>query len=122
MTPIGTRPLRVAMVTASALPRMGGIETHVHEVSTRLAAAGVDVTVLTTDPSGELPREETASRLPGSPVARLSPLARLLSGPWIGAASAAGRRLRRHPYTGCAQPGGPHGAGGSAASRLSRLC
>jgi glycosyltransferase involved in cell wall biosynthesis len=61
MTPIGTRPLRLGMVTASALPRMGGVETHVHEVSARLAAAGVDVTVLTTDPSGELPREETAS-------------------------------------------------------------
>jgi glycosyltransferase involved in cell wall biosynthesis len=60
MIPLGTRPLRVAMVTASALPRMGGIETHVHEVSTRLGAAGIDVTVLTTDPSGELPRAESA--------------------------------------------------------------
>jgi glycosyltransferase involved in cell wall biosynthesis len=67
MTPIGTRPLRVAMVTASALPRMGGIETHVHEVSARLGAAGLDVTVLTTDPSGELPREES---LPGYRVRR----------------------------------------------------
>jgi glycosyltransferase involved in cell wall biosynthesis len=67
MIPISGRPLRVAMVTASALPRMGGIETHVHEVSTRLGAAGVDVTVLTTDPSGELPREET---LPGYRVRR----------------------------------------------------
>jgi glycosyltransferase involved in cell wall biosynthesis len=51
-------PLRVAMVSALALPEMGGIETHVHEVSTRLAGSGVDVTVLTTDRSGELPREE----------------------------------------------------------------
>ena len=78
------------MVTASALPRMGGIETHVHEVSTRLGAAGVDVTVLTTDPSGELPAGGEPSRVPRPPVARLSPLARLLSGPRIGAASAAG--------------------------------
>jgi glycosyltransferase involved in cell wall biosynthesis len=40
---------------------MGGIETHVHEVAQRLAATGVDVTVLTTDPSGKLPaREEVA--------------------------------------------------------------
>jgi glycosyltransferase involved in cell wall biosynthesis len=50
--------LRVAMVTARALPHMGGIETHVHEVSGRLAAAGVQVTVLTTDTSGELPPVE----------------------------------------------------------------
>src|ERR1700730_12864849 len=67
MIPIGAQPLRVAMVTASALPRMGGIETHVHEGSTRLGAAGVNLTVLTTDPSGELPREET---LPGYRVRR----------------------------------------------------
>jgi glycosyltransferase involved in cell wall biosynthesis len=58
MIPNRPRPLRVAMVSALALPEMGGIETHVHEVSTRLAGAGVDVTVLTTDRSGELPIEE----------------------------------------------------------------
>lgn len=52
---------RVAMVAARALPLMGGIETHVHEVSRRLAAAGVDVTVLTTDTTGDLPRDETTS-------------------------------------------------------------
>jgi glycosyltransferase involved in cell wall biosynthesis len=50
--------VRVAMVTANALPLMGGIETHVHEVATRLGAAGVDVTVLTTDRSGDLPAHE----------------------------------------------------------------
>ena len=53
------RPLSVGMVTARALPYMGGIETHVHEVSRRLAASGVQVTVLTTDVSGDLPRSET---------------------------------------------------------------
>lgn len=53
--------LRVAMVSARALPLMGGIETHVHEVARRLAAAGVQVTVLTTDTSGELPTDETVS-------------------------------------------------------------
>jgi glycosyltransferase involved in cell wall biosynthesis len=35
------------------------VETHVAEVSRRLAADGHDVTVLTTDRSGELPRRET---------------------------------------------------------------
>lgn len=53
--------MRVLMVTPRYFPLMGGIETHVHEVAQRLAAAGVDVTVLTTDPSGKLPaREEVA--------------------------------------------------------------
>jgi glycosyltransferase involved in cell wall biosynthesis len=47
------------MVSARALPLVGGIETHVHEVCTRLGAAGVDVTVLTTDRSGGLPVEES---------------------------------------------------------------
>ncbi len=55
------------MVSARALPLMGGTETHVHEVCTRLGAAGVDVTVLTTDRSGDLPAEE---QLPGYRVRR----------------------------------------------------
>jgi glycosyltransferase involved in cell wall biosynthesis len=67
MIPNSRGPLRVAMVSARALPLMGGIETHVHEVSTRLGAAGVDVTVLTTDRSGNLPIEE---KLPGVRVRR----------------------------------------------------
>ncbi len=53
--------LRVGMVAARALPFMGGIETHVHEVARRLAASGVEVSVLTTDTTGELPRSETVS-------------------------------------------------------------
>jgi glycosyltransferase involved in cell wall biosynthesis len=61
MIPSCRGPLRVAMVSARALPLMGGIETHVHEVSSRLAAAGVDVTVLTTDRSGDLPIDEELS-------------------------------------------------------------
>jgi glycosyltransferase involved in cell wall biosynthesis len=53
--------MRVLFVTPRYFPFMGGIETHVHEVAQRLVAAGVDVTVLTTDPSGKLPaREEVA--------------------------------------------------------------
>lgn len=55
------KPIRLLLVTPRYFPFMGGIETHVHEVAQRLAAAGVDVTVLTTDPSGKLPaREEVA--------------------------------------------------------------
>ena len=37
------------MVTARALPLMGGIETHVHEVSRRLAAEGVHTEVVHRD-------------------------------------------------------------------------
>lgn len=74
MTPVRT-PVRVAMVTAFALPELGGIETHVHEVSRRLGAAGVDVTVLTTDRSGRLPPVEESDgyrirRWPAYPRAR----------------------------------------------------
>jgi glycosyltransferase involved in cell wall biosynthesis len=46
------------MVATRAFPSTGGIETHVNEVAPRLAAAGADVTVLTTDPGWRLPRSE----------------------------------------------------------------
>jgi len=55
---IGRRALRIAMVCARYLPFTGGIETHIHEVGTRLAARGHRVTVLTTDPTQTLPSEE----------------------------------------------------------------
>lgn len=46
------------MVTPRYLPLMGGVEHHVHEVGWRFARAGVDVTVLTTDPAGQWSAEE----------------------------------------------------------------
>jgi len=52
------RPLRIVMVAARYFPFSGGIETHIHEVGRRLAAQGHEVTVLTTDPTGALPRSE----------------------------------------------------------------
>ena len=52
------RTLRVLQVTARYHPYMGGVENHVYQVSRRLAQAGVDVTVLTTDPAGQLPTRE----------------------------------------------------------------
>src|SRR5205085_1921003 len=64
----GARPVsvRVLMVVQRFFPEMGGIETHVAEVASRLAARGagsaddgeLDITVLATDRSGSLPREE----------------------------------------------------------------
>jgi len=50
----GARQLRILMVTPRYLPEIGGVERHVHEVSTRLAASGAAVTVLTTDVGGQL--------------------------------------------------------------------
>jgi glycosyltransferase involved in cell wall biosynthesis len=54
----GSRPLRVLQVTPRYFPYMGGVESHVYQVSRRMARAGVQVTVLTTDPSGKLPARE----------------------------------------------------------------
>ena len=50
--------LRVLLVAARYIPYVGGLETHVYEVGRRLAGAGVEVTVLTTDVSGTLPTVE----------------------------------------------------------------
>ena len=41
--------IRVLMVTARFLPRIGGTELHTYELARRLVARGVDITVLTTD-------------------------------------------------------------------------
>src|SRR5438132_13137529 len=56
--PTEPSPLRVLLVAARYLPSMGGVETHIYEVGRRLAQAGVEVTVLTTDVSGRLPAVE----------------------------------------------------------------
>jgi glycosyltransferase involved in cell wall biosynthesis len=54
-------PVHILMASARAFPFVGGIETHISEVSIRLAEAGHRITLLTTDPTGRLPREETRS-------------------------------------------------------------
>ena len=46
--------LRVAQVCPRYYPHIGGIETHVMEISGRLTRYGFDVDILTTDPSGKL--------------------------------------------------------------------
>lgn len=53
-----SKALRVLMVTPRYFPMMGGVENHVYQVARRLAHAGVDITVLTTDPSKTLPAYE----------------------------------------------------------------
>jgi glycosyltransferase involved in cell wall biosynthesis len=57
--PAPERPLRVLMVCPRYLPEFGGTEMHVHEVTRRLSALGnFEITVLTTDRSRRLAREE----------------------------------------------------------------
>lgn len=60
--------LRVLMATPRYLPLTGGVENHVAEVAPRLAQAGLEVTILTTDPTNSLPRVE---RLDGVEVRRV---------------------------------------------------
>jgi glycosyltransferase involved in cell wall biosynthesis len=53
------RPLRVLMVCPRYLPEVGGTEMHVHEVTHRLSALGIfEITVLATDRSRRLPRQD----------------------------------------------------------------
>ena len=54
----GAKSLRMLMATPRYFPFMGGVENHVYEVARRLARQGVDITVLTTDTSGQLPADE----------------------------------------------------------------
>jgi glycogen synthase len=56
------------MVTARYFPLMGGTESHVYEVARRLVHQGMDVTVLTTDRSGDLP---TYERVDGVAIERV---------------------------------------------------
>ena len=53
------RPIRVLQVVQRFYPELGGLETHVAEVTARLEdLPDIEVTILTTDRSGRLPREE----------------------------------------------------------------
>ncbi|GAA4658271.1 glycosyltransferase family 4 protein [Kineococcus glutinatus] len=76
--------MRVLHVSDCYLPRLGGIETHVHDLSAVQRAAGLDVRILTaTPPGGERVQEEAGVvRLPGlrlpGPGARTDPLRQAL--------------------------------------------
>ena len=52
------------MVSANAFPVMGGVETHLNEIAPRVARAGFDVTMLTTDRSAELPERDELNGVP----------------------------------------------------------
>ena len=64
---------RVLFASPAYAPSVGGVETCVRELSTRLRIAGVDVQVLTSDESGKLPAEEVVGVHSGNPNARVAP-------------------------------------------------
>jgi glycosyltransferase involved in cell wall biosynthesis len=50
--------LKIAQICPRYSPDIGGVETHVKEISERLVKAGHDVEVITTDPTGKLSKRE----------------------------------------------------------------
>jgi glycosyltransferase involved in cell wall biosynthesis len=57
--------VRVLQITGRYLPDLGGIETHVHEISTRLSELpGFTVTVGATDRRGEYPARDLSGQVP----------------------------------------------------------
>jgi len=69
------KSLRVLVTTPRFPPQIGGVETHVYEVARRLARRNLDITVVTTDLSGQLADVETVEgfevrRLPAWPSTR----------------------------------------------------
>jgi glycosyltransferase involved in cell wall biosynthesis len=51
--------LKIAQICPRYSPDIGGVETHVKEISERLVKAGHDVEVITTDPTGKLEKRDT---------------------------------------------------------------
>ncbi|MFX0203273.1 MAG: glycosyltransferase family 4 protein [Candidatus Hodarchaeota archaeon] len=50
--------MRIAQICPKYYPVIGGVETFVMETSKRLVERGFEIEILTTDPSGILPKEE----------------------------------------------------------------
>ena len=49
---------RILFVTPRYFPYVGGVQNHVYQVASRLARLGIDITVLTSNPGGQLPASE----------------------------------------------------------------
>ncbi len=82
--------MRIAHVSDFYLPRLGGIEMHIHDLATRQLAAGHDVEIITTSPEG-------SSRAAVPEAYRASPLTvrRLVRGPLGVCHPCAPARVRR---------------------------
>ena len=50
--------MKIAQICPRYFPDIGGVETHVKEISERLVKEGHDVTVITTDPTGKLNKRD----------------------------------------------------------------
>jgi len=50
--------MKIAQVCARYYPSIGGVETHVKEISERLVQKGYNINVICTEPEGKLPRTE----------------------------------------------------------------
>jgi glycosyltransferase involved in cell wall biosynthesis len=55
--------LKIAQVSPRYYPSLGGVESHVQAISERLVKRGFDVDVLTTDSTGNLPKQETINEV-----------------------------------------------------------
>jgi len=55
--------MKIAQVCPRYYPYIGGVETHVKEISERLVNRGYEIDVLTTDPEGKLPKVETINNV-----------------------------------------------------------
>ncbi len=51
--------MKIAQICPRYFPCIGGVETHVKEISERLVLAGHEVEVITTDPTGKLNKRDT---------------------------------------------------------------
>jgi glycosyltransferase involved in cell wall biosynthesis len=56
--------MKVAQVTFLYYPSIGGVQTHVKKLSESLARKGIQVEVLTTDPTKKLPKEVEINKIP----------------------------------------------------------
>jgi glycosyltransferase involved in cell wall biosynthesis len=83
--------MRVLTVTPRFLPETGGVERHVYEVARRLAAAGLEMVVLTTDRSRRLAARELREGFEIRRVHALPAHSDLHLAPGLGRAMAADR-------------------------------
>jgi glycosyltransferase involved in cell wall biosynthesis len=65
--------LKIAQVCPRYYPDIGGVETHVREISERLVKNGHEVEVITTDPTGKLRKKELINRVEVTRFRSLAP-------------------------------------------------